>query len=67
VFAPNSATHTALARFGARGAQLLGRKTGRLVERAALKIARRQGAEAIEGEQIGCRPKLAVLGRSGTK
>ncbi len=41
-----------------------GEMAGGPVERAGLKVARRQCAEAIERQQIGGRAELAVLGRS---
>ena len=44
-------------------AQLLGREARRLLERAALKVARRQRAEAVERQQVGRRAQLAVLRR----
>ena len=40
-----------------------GRDSRRLLERAALEVARRQGAEAIERQQIGGGAELAVLRR----
>ena len=49
------------------GADLLGRDAGGPFERAALKVARRQRAEAIERQQIGRGPELAVFGGGGTE
>src|SRR5262249_37664456 len=43
------------------------RNATRAFESAALKVARRQGAETIERQQVGCSAKLAILGGRGTE
>ena len=67
VLAPDGAGDAARARPGVGGADLLRRDAGGPVERAALKVARRQRAEAIERQQIGRGPELAVLGGRRTE
>ena len=61
VLAPDGARDAARPRPIVRGAELLRRDAGGPGERAALKVARRQRAEAIERQQIGCGPELAVF------
>ena len=48
-------------------AQLLGRDAGRFVERPGLEVARRQRAEAVEGQQIRRGAQLPVLRRRRTE
>ena len=67
VLAPDGAGGAARARPGVRGAELLRRDAGGPFERAALEVARRQRAEAIERQQVGRGAQLAVLGGCGTE
>ena len=67
MLAANGAGHATFACFGSRRAQFLGRNVGRFVERAALKVARRQRPEPVECEQIGRRTEFAVLRRRRTE
>ncbi len=67
VLAPDGARDAARARSAVAGAELLGRNVGGALERAALEVAGRQRAEAIERQQIGRGAKLAVLGGRRTE
>src|SRR4029453_8216297 len=51
----------------AGGANLLGRDVGRALEGAALEVACRQRAEAVEREEVGGRAELAVFGGRRTE
>ena len=50
-------------RSAARLPDLLGREAGSAVETCPLKVSSRQYAEAIEGQKIGGRAQLSILGR----
>src|SRR5688500_2973969 len=67
MLAANRAGDTALASPRARGAQFFRRQGGGPLERAALEVARRQRAEAIERQHVGRGAELAVLRRGRTK